>query len=212
MIPILMVPTALIIRFYLPLKHHAGNHAEKVKKIDFGGIALNMAATLLVLIPLSGGGVTHAWTSAFFLASTIIGVVLAVLFVLYEWKIPALPIMPLRLYCAPHVWALLLQSFLTGLAYFGGLFYLPIYFQSVLKFKPMAAGAIILALVISSSFASIACGLYMKRANRYMPSILVGYLLWTLGGGLNLLFDEHTKLGVLIAILIVQGTYPSSNQ
>ncbi|KAH6686438.1 major facilitator superfamily domain-containing protein [Plectosphaerella plurivora] len=205
LIPILMLPTAAIMTFFLPLKHRSGDHAAKVKKIDFGGIALNMAATLLVLIPLSGAGVTYAWTSAFFLSATIIGLVLSVVFVLYEWKVPALPIMPLRLYCAPHVWALLLQSFLMGQAYFGGLFYLPIYFQSVLGYQPMAAGLLVLPLVISSSFASIGCGLYMKWANKYMSCVFSGFLLWTLGGGLNLLFDADTDLATLIGILIVQG-------
>lgn len=205
MIPIMMLPTAAIIVFFLPLKHRAGNHMEKIKKIDFGGIFLNLAATLLVLVPLSGGGATYPWGSPFFLSATIIGTVLAVAFVLYEWKIPVLPIMPLRLYRAPHVWALLLQSFLTGMAYFGCLFYLPIYFQAMLLISPTKAGALILALIISTSFASIACGLYMKRKNRYMPSILLGYALWTLGAGLNLLFTRDTKLAPVILILIVEG-------
>jgi MFS family permease len=205
MIPIMAIPTSMIILFFLPLKHRSGDYLEKVRKIDYGGMVLNIASTLLLLIPLSGGGVTYAWASPFFIACTVAGAVLGLLFVLYEWKFVALPIMPLRLYRAPHCWALYLQTFLIGLAYFGNFFYLPIYFQSVLRYSPLVSGALILPVVITSSFASIASGQYMNRVGSYMHCILVGFALWTIGNGLTLLFDRRTGLAVLIVALIVEG-------
>jgi MFS family permease len=204
-IPIMAVPTSMVILFFLPLKHRSGDHLEKVKKIDYGGMVLNITSTLLLLIPLSGGGVTYAWASPFFIACTVTGAVLGILFVLHQWKLVALPIMPLRLYRAPHCWALYLQTFLIGLAYFGNFFYLPIYFQSVLRYSPLVSGALILPVVISTSFASIASGQYMNRVGSYMHCILVGFALWTLGNGLTLLFDRNTGLAVLIVVLIVEG-------
>ncbi|KAF7552868.1 hypothetical protein G7Z17_g4044 [Cylindrodendrum hubeiense] len=176
-----------------------------MKQIDYGGIALNMASTLLLLIPLSGGGVTYSWTSAFVLSTIIIGVLLGVSFVLFEWKLAKLPIMPLRLYQAPHCSALYAQTFLMGLAYFGNFFYLPIYFQSILKYSALVSGALILPVVITTSITSILSGQYMSRASLYMPCILVGFVLWTVGNGLTLLFDHDTGLGPLIGILIVEG-------
>ncbi|RYN38905.1 hypothetical protein AA0115_g675 [Alternaria tenuissima] len=204
-IPIMSVPTSMVILFFLPLKHRSGDHLEKIKKIDYGGMLLNIASTLLLLIPLSGAGVTYAWASPFFIACTAIGAVLGVLFVLYEWKLVALPIMPLRLYRAPHCWALYLQTFLIGLAYFGNFFYLPIYFQSVLRYSPLVSGALILPVVITTSFTSIASGQYMNRVGSYMHCILLGFGLWTLGNGLTLLFDRDTSLAVLIVVLIIEG-------
>jgi hypothetical protein len=205
MIPMMTIPTSAVILFFLPLKHQSGDYIQKMKKIDYGGIFLNIASTLLVLIPLSGGGVSYPWSSPFFIAATATGVVLAMLFVLYEWKLVALPIMPLRLFRAPHCWSLYLQSFLTGLAYFGNFFYLPIYFQSILRYSPLVSGALILPVIITTSFTSIASGQYMNRIGRYMPCILVGFALWTLGNGLTLLFNRSTGLAVLIVALIVEG-------
>jgi MFS family permease len=205
MIPIMTLPTAAVLLAFLPLKHTSSDPIDKMRKIDYGGIFLSIASTLLLLIPLSGGGITYAWSSHFFIGATVAGVVLTALFVIYEWKAASLPIMPIRLYTAPHCWALYLQSFLTGLAYFGNLFYLPIYFQSILRYSPLVAGALILPIIITTSFGSIACGQYMARVGSYMHCILVGFALWTLGNGLTLLFDRHTGLGVLIVILIVEG-------
>lgn len=45
----------------------------------------------------------------------------------------------------------------------------------------------------------------MSRAGLYMPCILVGFILWTVGNGLTLIFDENTDLGPLIGVLIVEG-------
>ncbi|KAM0327150.1 hypothetical protein ACHAQA_006281 [Verticillium albo-atrum] len=205
MIPIMVVPSSIVILFYLPLKHRSGNYVEKMKKIDYGGIFLNVASTLLLLVPLSGGGVTYPWASPFLISTITIGGVLAVLFVLYEWKLAALPIMPLRLYKAPHCSYLYMQSFLIGLAYFGNFFYLPIYFQSVLKYSPLVSGALILPIVITTSFSSILSGQLMSWSGRYMPCVLAGFVLWTLGGGLKLLFDRDTGLSSLIPILVVEG-------
>lgn len=186
------LPTTVVLLLFLPLKHVSSDTMEKMKKIDHGGILLNIASALLLLIPLSGGGVTYAWSSAFFIGATVAGVVLAIIFVLYEWKVAPLPIMPLRWYRASYCWALYLQAFLTGLAYFGNFFYLPIYFQSIIRYSPLVSGALILPIVITTSFASIASGQYMTRIGSYMHCILHGFILWTIGNGLTLLFNRST--------------------
>ncbi|CAI6324260.1 unnamed protein product [Periconia digitata] len=205
MMPIMTLPTVAVLIFFLPLKHTSSQTMEKIRKIDYGGIVLNIASTLLLLVPLSGGGVTYAWSSPFFVGATVAGAVLTFMFFIYEWKFASLPIMPLRLYRAPHCWALYLQSFLTGLAYFGNFFYLPIYFQSILRYSPLVSGALILPIIITTSFASIASGQYMSRVGNYMHCILAGFVLWTLGNGLTLLFSRTTGLAVLIVVLIVEG-------
>ncbi|KAK6223348.1 hypothetical protein LQW54_000465 [Pestalotiopsis sp. IQ-011] len=93
-VPMLAIPAALVIWFALPLRYDSGNHMEKVKKTDFGGILLSLASALLILVPLSGGGISYAWDSATFIAMFIVGVLMWIAFVLYEWKWAKIPIMP----------------------------------------------------------------------------------------------------------------------
>jgi predicted MFS family arabinose efflux permease len=50
MVPMVAIPAGVAIQFCLPLQHNSGNYVEKVKKIDYGGILLNLAAVLLVLV------------------------------------------------------------------------------------------------------------------------------------------------------------------
>ncbi|KAI4595301.1 hypothetical protein KJ359_006975 [Pestalotiopsis sp. 9143b] len=93
-VPMLAIPAALVIWFALPLRYDSGNHMEKVKKIDFGGILLSLASAVLILVPLSGGGISYAWDSATFIAMFIVGVLMWIAFVLYEWRWAKIPIMP----------------------------------------------------------------------------------------------------------------------
>ncbi|KAK9770484.1 hypothetical protein SCAR479_12851 [Seiridium cardinale] len=123
MVPMLAIPAAFIIWFALPLRYDRGNYVEKVKKIDFGGIVLSLAAVLLVLVPLSGAGISYAWKSATFIATFVVGILVWVAFVLVEWKVAKVPIMPLRLYTAPHCAYLYAQSFFLGVAFFCNYFY-----------------------------------------------------------------------------------------
>ena len=46
----LAAPAAVTILLFLPLRHDRGNHAAKFKMIDYGGIALNLASVLLILV------------------------------------------------------------------------------------------------------------------------------------------------------------------
>ncbi|OIW33468.1 major facilitator superfamily transporter [Coniochaeta ligniaria NRRL 30616] len=205
LIPMLAVPAALTILFFLPVKHERGNYVAKVKMIDYGGIALNLAAVLLILIPLSGGGDMYAWSSGEFIGMITVGGVLAIAFVLYEWKLAPVPIMPLRLFQAPHCPSMYAQSIMMGIGFYGNFFYMPIYFQSVLGYGALESGALILPLIISTSACSIGSGQFMSRVGRYMPCIAVGFCLWTLGTGLKCMFGQTTPLWVVIVVLIVEG-------
>ncbi|KAL2203374.1 major facilitator superfamily transporter [Sarocladium strictum] len=211
MIPMTAVPAGLAILFFLPLKHNSGNHLEKFKMIDYGGILLNMAGCLLVLIPLSGGGVTYSWNSAIVIGMLAVGGVIWFAFVGWEWKVAKVPIMPLRLYKAPHCSFLYAQSFLQGNGFYGNFFYrkpalaLTLYFQSALGYGALESGAIILPLIITSSFSSILSGLHMARYGRYMPCVVVGYATWALGAGLKCMFNQRTSMGQIVGFQLIEG-------
>jgi MFS family permease len=99
MIPMAAVPAGIAIMLFLPLKHDSGNHLAKLKMIDYGGILLNLAGCLLILVPLSGGGITYAWDSTLVISMLTLGGALWVAFALYEWKLAKVPIMPRTLSC-----------------------------------------------------------------------------------------------------------------
>lgn len=204
-ISIITIPTAVIVLLVVPSTRRPGRASEKAKHIDYVGMMINLAATLLFLIPFAGAGVDYPWSSPRFVAPVPIGMVLGVIFLLFEWKCPQVPATQLRLFWAPHCWALYAQAFLTGSSYFGNFSYLPLYFQTILKYSPLASGALILAVIIPTSLASHLSGQYISRVGSYMHCILVGFILRATGNGLTLLFHRGTGPGILIPVLVIEG-------
>jgi hypothetical protein len=88
------VPAGVFLLFFLPLRHDSGNYMAKVKMIDYGGIMLNITGCLLILVALSGGGVSYAWNSPIVISLLTVGGVVWLAFILYEWKLAPVPIMP----------------------------------------------------------------------------------------------------------------------
>jgi MFS family permease len=204
-IPMLTLPAFLLILFFLPLKYTSSNTSSKLRKIDYIGIVLNIAAVLLILIPLSSGGVQYAWDSAIVITMLVIGVATAVLFILYEWKIAPMPILPVHLVSNPHCPALYIQNFFTGICYFGNFFYTPIYFQSVRGYSALISGALLLVIIIPTGFTSILSGQMMTRTGRYRWVMVVGFVLWTLGTSLKCAFDRETEVWYAVLVLAVEG-------
>ena len=70
-----------------------------------------LSLTRAAKIPLSGAGITYAWNSVQLISMITVGGLLAVVFVLFEWKLAKMPIMPCEMFPSP---LLLLQgNFLT---------------------------------------------------------------------------------------------------
>lgn len=80
--------------FLLPSKPPVTGVKENLKKIDTGGVFLSSVAVIFLLIPISGGGAYFPWDSPMVISMLVIGAVALVLFVLVEWKVAKLPMMP----------------------------------------------------------------------------------------------------------------------
>lgn len=78
-------------------------------KIDWAGSFISLAAIVCILVPISGGGTLYGWTSAAFLVTLLVGVVLAVLFLVVESRYAKLPVMPLHMYA--HICILAILKF-----------------------------------------------------------------------------------------------------
>ncbi|KAL1835931.1 hypothetical protein VTK73DRAFT_5260 [Phialemonium thermophilum] len=131
------------------------------------------------------------------------------LFLLVEWKLAKLPMMPLSIFATPAVAVMLAQNFLFGAVYQSFLYYVPMYLQNAHGYSPLLSAAISAALVCMQTLASILSGQYISRRKRYGEVIWAGFGLWTLalrGCGLSLLYTRQTPAGVIIVPLMLVGT------
>ena len=80
--------------FLLPPNKAKGNAREKTKLIDWWGLLAGSIATILVLIPISGGGSYFPWTSPMVVSMLAVSGIAVIVFLFVEWKVARLPLMP----------------------------------------------------------------------------------------------------------------------
>lgn len=126
-----------------------------------------------------------------------IGSLSLVAFVIIEWKVAKLPMMPGRswsshkceavhlrvlveIYRNPVVAVMLMQSCILGSVYQATLYYVPLYLQNPRQMSMTMSAAVYIPLVGFQSFISIVSGLYISHYKRYGEIIWAGFALWTL--------------------------------
>lgn len=196
---------SILIYLYVPDSKPKEKAMESVKKIDFWGVGLSASAIVLLLVPLSGGGNLYAWNSPLVIAMMIVGGVLFILFLVVEWKVSRLPMMPLRLFTNSSVSIILWQNLFYGIAYSSNLFFLPIYYQVGRGWTPITSACLVLPMVLTQSTVSTISGLIISRTKSYGYVIYFGFTFWFLGVGLQLLFNISLSIPGIALILVVEG-------
>lgn len=88
---------------------------EILSKVDYIGALLSISGVSLFLVALGSGGYTHSWTSAYVLATLLIGIVLILAFIVWEWKGAKYPMVPQELFTNNIiVWRAFVVAFVGG--------------------------------------------------------------------------------------------------
>jgi MFS family permease len=202
-------PTALLcglVAFFLiPYKKGTKKASEAVKLVDWAGLFAACVAIIFFLVPISGGGSYFVWSSPMVITMLCISLVSAMIFLLIEWKVALLPLMPLSMFKNAAVAAILVQNFLFGCAYYAELYYLPIYFQNVRGWSPIQSSALLVPFVLSQAIFSIASGFYISKFKRYGEVIWAGFFCWTLGAGCMCAFDRKTPIYGIVLTGMITG-------
>ncbi|GAA5840937.1 hypothetical protein JCM9279_001265 [Rhodotorula babjevae] len=194
-----------VILFFLPLKAVRGSMKQKLLQIDYGGALLSTFATVLVILPLNWGGVSFPWVSGPVLGCLISGIVGYGVFVLYEWRVAKIPIVPPFIFKNQTVSAVFASTFLNGATILTQVYYLPQFYQVVRGDSPIRSGVLILPQLTMTTFTVFVSGQLVARTGEYKPMICVGYALWAIGLGLLSTLDEKTSVARIVGYQILNG-------
>jgi MFS family permease len=202
-------PTALLCGLaaflLIPYKKGTKRAFEAVKLVDWAGLFSACVAIIFFLVPISGGGSYFIWSSPMVITMLSISLASAIAFLLIEWRVALLPLMPLSMFKNPAVAAILMQNFLFGCAYYAELFYLPVYFQNARGWSPIVASALLIPFVLAQAIFSVGSGFYISRFKHYGEVIWAGFICWTLGAGSMCAFNRNTSIYGIILAGIVTG-------
>ena len=148
--------------------------------IDYLGIiTLTVSASALILFT-SLGGTSFAWGSQKSIFLLVLGLVMAVVFVIVE-RHSSEPILAPRLFANRVFSSASAIGFVVGFAMFGAMTFLPLYFQDVRGATPTSSGLRLLPLMAGLFIASIVTGQLVSKGWRYRPFPIFGTSIMTIG-------------------------------
>jgi len=193
----LVALTAIALRLHLPVR-------RTEHRIDFfGAILLAISVVCLLLVTVLGGN-TYAWGSHQIIELGIAGLALAAAFVGWELKAQE-PIIPMRLFKNDIFTVSNLLSFVSGVAMFATLIYLPEYQQLVRGYSATASGLLGLPLVGGLLVASIVSGRLVSKLGKYRFLPLFGTAVMAIGLWLFSHITTTTNEVILSLWMIIVG-------
>jgi EmrB/QacA subfamily drug resistance transporter len=172
----------IISTLHLPAKRV--NH-----RLDYlGGGLLAVAAISLVLLA-TWGGTEYPWASGQIIGLAVLAVAATAAFCMVELRVVE-PILPLHVFRNRNFSLTMALTFLTGLAMFGALTFLPLYQQTVQGASPTLSGLMLTPMMLGVTVTSIVAGQVTTRTGRYKIFPILGGAI--MGAGMYLL----TGLGI----------------
>jgi hypothetical protein len=174
-------------------------------KLDLIGAALVMPAIICFLLALQWGGVTYPWQSGRIIGLFVTAGVLVIAFIALQFKLGDEGTIPPRLFKQKDIVLAFLFAFVFGAGFFALIFYLAIYFQSVLGSSATKAGIQMLPLLIATVLSSIVTGGLITAVGFYVPIMIFCMALFAIGSGLITTFALNTPLSKWFGYQVIAG-------
>ena len=178
---------------------------EKFLQMDFLGTFTIMGAVLCYLLALEWGGVTKAWSDSSVIGTLVGFGLLLVSFGVLEWYLGERALLQGRLIRNRTVLVGSIYGALLAGTFFMIIYYLPIYFQAVAGVLPLESGIRNLAIIIPFSLSSVLTGVMLSVFGHYVPWMLVGSSLVTIGSGLVFTLGLHSPPAHWIGYQVIVG-------
>lgn len=148
-------------------------------RIDYGGVFFTIAFLVLLLLGLNSGGNIVPWISPLPLVTIPLSFVVFGAMVWWELRATQ-PILPVRLLSARTPLAACLCNFFCTMAMLCGVFYAPLYLQTI-GHSATKAGLMILPSPVGVAVGSIVTGVYMRKTGRYYEVGVTSLLFFVAG-------------------------------
>ncbi|SCV50389.1 related to multidrug transporter [Fusarium fujikuroi] len=170
------------------------------KRVDFVGMAVSLAASILIIFALEQGGVAYPWGSGAIVSTFVLSGVLWIAFVAWERLLSSRdgvrePMFPWSLVHNRFVMGLLLNGFFTGFPFMAALINIPQRFQTVNMTSAINAGIRTLPLLLLSPLATAINGILVSKLGvPPLYTLFLGGSLQTIGVGLYSSLKSSTSI------------------
>ncbi|KAF5523079.1 Efflux pump dotC [Colletotrichum aenigma] len=202
--PLTLLCTVCVI-FFMPLRKVEGDWKMKLKAVDFVGSGLALAGTSVLMLGLTWGGGEYSWNSAHVIATIVVGFVVCVAFVMWQWKGAKFPLVPLHIFKSKIVNGACITMAINGWNFVVQVYYIPAFYQLAYNYSATKAGAMLLPVTLTQTLFSTLSGLVVHKVGRYRECILLGWVMWAVGVGLMSTLDENSSVGKQVGYSLLIG-------
>lgn len=150
---------------------------DKLKRIDFVGSSFLVFALVNIMLAASLGGREIAYSSPIFIGLCFVAALSLTGFVYTEMYGDVEPILPIELMADRTILSSSLANWFYTMGIFTNLYYIPLYFNSVIGVSASHNGLRLVPNFLAISFGSVGAGLYMKHTGRYYKlTVVVGII------------------------------------
>ncbi|KAA6407165.1 MAG: Major facilitator superfamily general substrate transporter [Lasallia pustulata] len=205
-LPVGGVSLAMIFIFLQVKYNKEMTFRQKIKRIDYLGNVILIASTVAILYALTYGGTRYSWSSWHVLVPLVLGLVGLGCFMLFETSPLVIePVVPPRLFANRTSAIVFVITFLNSALLYWVLFFLPVYFQTVLGSSPARSGVQVLPIIVVAVPAAIVAVLLLTKFGKYKPLHLIGFAVCTIGLGLFTLFDASSSMAEWVIFQMITG-------
>ncbi|ETS75122.1 hypothetical protein PFICI_13606 [Pestalotiopsis fici W106-1] len=195
----------VILVFVLKLHNPKTSIRDGLAAVDWLGSLLVIGGTLMFLFGLEFGGIDYPWNSATPICLIVFGIVTIGVFIVVEQRFAKFPVIPPRLFRKRSSIIAFIVCFCHAFVFIAGSYYLPLYFQGVLGASPLLSGVYLLPYALALSIMSAGVGIITKKTGKYLPQIIFGMFVMTLGFGLFIDLESTANWPKVILFQIVAG-------
>ncbi|RJQ40021.1 MAG: DHA2 family efflux MFS transporter permease subunit [Dehalococcoidia bacterium] len=174
-------------------------------KVDYPGLATLVLCVVPAMLALSWGGAEYPWRSPEIIGLFIFAAAMLMLFIFIESRSPE-PIIPLSLFKNGIVTMSEVVIFITGMGMFGGIIFIPLFFQGVMGASAAQSGSFLTPMMLGIVFGGFISGQLLARAGgHYRLQGTVGIAIMAFGLFLLSRMTGETSSGTAVFNIVVTG-------
>lgn len=195
---------------------------EVLKRIDFVGGFLSISGLLLFMAGLQWGGYNYPWTSAHTLAPLLIGVVLIIAFLVWEWRFASYPMFPSSIKQEPRILMLTLSksmmvqgsyfsnqnlviTFISGANFFSVLLFWPTQSYNSYGHEPTAVGIRNISLGFSILAGACIVLALLTYTRGHIRLLMLGSCIFMTAGGGAMAALRTDNIWLVYVVLTIAG-------
>ncbi|KAI1612526.1 putative major facilitator superfamily transporter [Exophiala viscosa] len=199
-----------LVTTYFPKAHprmEGFNKKMILARIDYVGAFLSITGITLFLVALQAGGYTHSWRGAYVLCQLIIGIVLILSFVVWEWKFAKYPMIPGEMFRGQKIVALAFcVAFVAGVNFYSLINFFPLSFGTIWSPDPVQIGLKGLGYGISTTVGAVFFNaLLSTKLEAKWVLLAAASMMTAFGGALAVSNPTNPKVAVALGTLASFG-------